>query len=76
MDYICAAPMQSGPGSPAGPLYLASETLQTIELPFSEFVPHRLEKALDVSRLRRVGLVAIGRAFQADVSLCEISFYR
>lgn len=56
--------------------FLASETLQTIELPFSEFVPHRLEKALDVSRLRRVGLVAIGRAFQADVSLCAIAFYR
>ncbi|NIA68991.1 CIA30 family protein [Pelagibius litoralis] len=56
--------------------FLAKEALQTIDLPFADFAPHRLETALDVTRLRRVGLVAIGRAFQADLSLCGISFYR
>jgi hypothetical protein len=31
---------------------------------------------LDLARLRRVGLVGIGRAFRADVALNRIAFYR
>lgn len=46
------------------------------ELPFAEFVPHRLEAPLDITRLRRIGLVAIGRAFNADLAVSELSFYR
>ncbi len=46
-----------------------------IRLPFSEFKPHRLEAPLDLTRLRRIGVVAIGRAFDADICLGEISFY-
>ena len=36
----------------------------------------RLETPLDVTRLRRLGLVAIGRAFHADLAVAEIGFYR
>ncbi len=46
-----------------------------IRLPFSEFKPHRLEAPLDLTRLRRIGVVAIGRAFYADICLGEIAFY-
>jgi hypothetical protein len=46
-----------------------------VRLPFTDFVPHRIETSLDLSRLRRVGLVAIGREFFADLRVAEIAFY-
>ena len=46
-----------------------------IHLPFSDFKPHRLEEPLDLTRLRRIGVVAIGREFFADLCLGEIGFY-
>ena len=55
--------------------FVASDGWQPIELPFTDFVPHRLDTALDLKRLRRLGLVAIGRAFFADLAIAEISFY-
>jgi hypothetical protein len=41
----------------------------TAQLLFEDFVPHRTESALDTHRLKRIGVVAIGRAFSADLSL-------
>jgi len=49
---------------------------ETIDLPFETFVPYRLEAHLDTRRLRRIGLVAIGRAFYADLAVSELGFYR
>jgi hypothetical protein len=46
-----------------------------IRLPFAAFRPHRLETPLDLTRLRRIGIVAIGREFFADLRLGEISFF-
>ena len=48
---------------------------EEVEIPFASFVPHRVDKRLDASRLRRIGLIAIGRAFKADVALGKIEFY-
>ncbi len=56
--------------------FTAGSNWQTIELPFKSFVPHRLEIPLDNKRLRRIGLVAIGRAFHADLAVSELAFYR
>ena len=56
--------------------FTAEAALRTVDLPFAAFAPYRLETPLDVTRLRRIGLVAIGRAFQADLLVCEVSFYR
>lgn len=53
----------------AGPEWL------TVFLPFSGFLPHRLEAPLDLAALRRIGLVAIGRAFEADLSVAGVRFY-
>ncbi|MEO9900678.1 CIA30 family protein [Nisaea sp.] len=47
----------------------------TVHLPFSAFMPHRLEEPLDRSSLRRIGLVAIGRAFEADLAVSDLRFY-
>lgn len=54
--------------------FIAEDTWRTIDLPFSAFVPHRLEAPFDPSQLRRLGLVAIGRAFTADLAVAEIHF--
>lgn len=54
--------------------FIASTDWQAIELPFTEFVPHRFDTAMNLKRLRRLGLVAIGRAFQADIAVAKISF--
>lgn len=53
----------------------ARPTWHTIDLAFSTFTPHRLETPLDTTRLRRLGLVAIGRAFTADLAIARICFF-
>lgn len=47
----------------------------TVFLPFRDFMPHRTERPLNLTRLRRVGVVAIGREFEADVAIADIRFY-
>jgi hypothetical protein len=47
---------------------------RTIALHFENFVPHRTEVPLDVSRLRRIGVAAIGRAFTVNVAISAIRF--
>ncbi len=48
---------------------------QEVRLPFSAFEPHRLVPALDPTRLKRLGIVAIGQAMTAEVCVAEIGFY-
>ena len=49
---------------------------QTVRLPFTEFIGYRIGKKLDLMRLERIGLVAIGRAFSADLCIGELALYR
>jgi len=56
--------------------FFAGHEWREIQIPFGEFVPHRLSEPLDVEQLRRIGLVAIGRAFHADLAVRAIGFYR
>jgi hypothetical protein len=55
--------------------FVASPTWQTIVVPFAHFAPHRIETPLDVTRLRRIGLVAIGREFDVDLAVARLAFY-
>ena len=55
--------------------FVASGTWQTRHLAFADFMPHRTEAPLDTSRLRRLGLVAIGRSFRPDLSVGGLRFY-
>jgi hypothetical protein len=55
--------------------FVASAKWRTLRLPFVGFEPHRIEMPLDVRVLRRVGVVAIGRAFHADVAVGGLRFY-
>lgn len=56
--------------------FTAGANWETVDLPFETFTPYRLEAPLDITRLRRIGLVAIGRAFHADFAVSELGFYR
>jgi hypothetical protein len=47
----------------------------TVFLPFSKFTPHRTERPFDSRKLRRLGIVAIGREFEADIAIADIRFY-
>jgi hypothetical protein len=49
---------------------------QEVRLPFAAFEPYKTGAGLDVGRLRRIGIVAIGRDFAADVCVREAALYR
>lgn len=55
--------------------FTARRQWQEILLPFAGFVPHRTELPLELRALRRIGIVAIGRAFSADVAIAGLCFY-
>jgi hypothetical protein len=56
--------------------FTAGARWQTIDLPFAAFEPYRLDSPLDTQRLKRIGLVAIGRAFSADLMVSRIRLYK
>jgi hypothetical protein len=51
-------------------------TWRTLRLPFAGFSPYRIDRALDLAHLRRLGIVAIGRPMQADVFIARLNLYR
>lgn len=55
--------------------FIATPEWQVIMCPFSGFVPHRTDTPLSLRLLRRLGIVAIGRAFTADVAIGGLRFY-
>jgi hypothetical protein len=57
-------------------IFAAGAQWRTVQLPFDDFVPHRTDIPLDTHRLRRIGLVAIGRAFSSDLALGGLRFMR
>lgn len=48
---------------------------QALRLPFAGFQPYRTDQPLDLSKLRRLGVVAIGREMRADVCIARLSLY-
>jgi len=56
--------------------FMAHPQWQTVYLPFVEFKPHATGAALQPDRLKRIGLVAIGQAYSADICLGRIGYYR
>lgn len=55
--------------------FVAGPDWREVRLPFSTFEPHRLVPALDPARLKRLGVVAIGREMTTDLCVAEIGFY-
>lgn len=57
-------------------IFRADPVWRTIKLPFNQFAPSRTDIPLDVRSLRRMGIIGIGRAFHADVSIGGVRFFR
>ena len=55
--------------------FTAGPDWRTVRLPFAEFAPHRTDAPLDLRRVKRLGVVAIGAAFAADVALADLRLY-
>ncbi len=55
--------------------FMATSQWQTIRLPFSQFEPHRIEGKLHPDQVRRIGIVAIGREFSADLCVASVGVY-
>lgn len=49
---------------------------RTLRFAFAELQPYRTEAAFYPARLRRLGVVAVGREFEADVAVSAIRLYR
>jgi hypothetical protein len=48
----------------------------TVRLPFADFNGYRIGAPLDLEQLERIGIVAIGRAFTADLCVARMALYR
>ena len=56
--------------------FTAPPEWQTHYLPFAQFQPHKTSASLKRDRLKRIGVIAIGRAFSADLCVSRIGYYR
>ena len=52
--------------------FTATQDWATIDLPLADFAPHRTDAALNLSRLHRLGIVAIGAAMTAELALAHL----
>lgn len=56
--------------------FTAGAEWRTQRIPFATLVSHRTDALFDASQLRRIGVLAIGREFQAELAVAGICFYR
>ena len=49
---------------------------KTLRFPFTEIKPYKSNKRFQQRRLMRIGLVGIGRDFQADLCVAAVKLYR
>lgn len=54
----------------------ASSQWRRVRIPFSSFEPHEIEQPLDVSRLKRLGLLGWMREFEVDLAVAGVFLYR
>ncbi len=56
--------------------FTATPAWQSLRFRFVDFVAHKHDIRFDASALRRVGILAIGRVFTADVAIAGLGLYR
>lgn len=52
--------------------FVTTPDWQWVEIPFSDFKTVNTERAFNAARLRRIGILGIGRAFDVDVSVANL----
>ena len=55
--------------------FVAPPRWTELRLPFLDFLPYRTRVPMDISGLCRLGLVAIGRAFEAELCVARVGLY-
>lgn len=55
--------------------FRASTQWTTIRMQFENFLAHRTDKVLEPKKMRRLGVVAVGRVFQVDVSVSAVRLF-
>ena len=56
--------------------FKTDEDWQTITIAFKEFTPYKTSSQLTPEKIKRIGVVAIGRDFKADICLSALGFYQ
>jgi hypothetical protein len=56
--------------------FIAEPGWHTVRVPFAEFEGYRIGAAFDPAKLERIGIVAYGRTFTADLCIGRVAFYR
>lgn len=56
--------------------FMAEPGWHTVQVPFAEFEGYRIGAAFDPARLERIGIVAYGRDFMADLCIGRVALYR
>jgi hypothetical protein len=59
-----------------GAKFFAGSQWQKVDLPFTRFEPENLPSPLDPKKLERIAVVAIKKAFEVDIAVSRIEFYR
>lgn len=54
--------------------FRANPQWSVVEVPFAAFEPHRTTARLEPGGIRRIGIVAIGREFEAEVCVAAIAW--
>ena len=54
--------------------FVAPEKWTSVRIPFRDVVRHKTDVPFDPSKLRRIGILAIGRVFEADVAVARVGF--
>jgi hypothetical protein len=56
--------------------FIATAEWRTVRLPLASFEPHRTSGTLRVAEVRRIGIVALGERFDADVCVSRLAWTR
>ena len=55
--------------------FQAPASWHSVKIPFEAFTGYRIRRKLDITQLRRIGIVAIGREFTADLCIGRLALY-
>lgn len=56
--------------------FAATPAWQTLQLPFTDFTPHRTGGNLDPATIGRIGVLALGEAMDAEVCVARLAWLR